>query len=134
MKIAIASNNEQTVAYHLGRAQGFVVVEIEDGQVKGKTYRLVSGVEPVGAGHQHRHGQGCCEEEGGHQHRHGRGEARGLAVVSTIQDCDAVIARGAGPGMVRNLSLAGKKLYLTELTSVDEAVAAYLKGEIQPAT
>jgi len=95
------------------------VVEIEDGQVKGKTYRLVSGVEPVGAGH---------------QHRHGRGEARGLAVASTIQDCDAVIARGAGPGMVRNLSLAGKKLYLTEITSVDEAVAAYLKGEIQPAT
>ena len=134
MKIAIASNNEQTVAYHLGRAQGFVVVEIEDGQVKGKTYRLVSGVEPVGAGHQHRHGRGCCEEEGGHQHRHGRGEARGLAVASTIQDCDAVIARGAGPGMVRNLSLAGKKLYLTEITSVDEAVAAYLKGEIQPAT
>ena len=134
MKIAIASNNEQTVAYHLGRAQGFVVVEIEDGQVKGKTYRLVSGVEPVGAGHQHRHGRGCCEEEGGHQHRHGRGEARGLAVASTIQDCDAVIARGAGPGMVRNLSLAGKKLYLTEITSVDEAVAAYLKGEIQPGT
>jgi predicted Fe-Mo cluster-binding NifX family protein len=55
-------------------------------------------------------------------------------VASTIQDCDAVIARGAGPGMVRNLSLAGKKLYLTEITSVDEAVAAYLKGEIQPAT
>ena len=134
MKIAIASNNEQTAAYHLGRAQGFVVVEIEDGQVKGKTYRLVSGVEPVGAGHQHRHGRGCCEEEGGHQHRHGRGEARGLAVASTIQDCDAVIASGAGPGMVRNLSLAGKKLYLTEITSVDEAVAAYLKGEIQPAT
>jgi predicted Fe-Mo cluster-binding NifX family protein len=55
-------------------------------------------------------------------------------VASTIQDCDAVIARGAGPGMVRNLSLAGKKLYLTEITSVDEAVAAYLKGEIQPGT
>ena len=75
MKIAIASNNEQTVSYHLGRAQGFVVVEIEDGQVKGKTYRSVSGVEPVGAGHQHRHGQGCCEEEGSHQHRHRRREA-----------------------------------------------------------
>lgn len=148
MKVAIASNNEQTVAYHLGRAKGFVIAEIEGEEVKDKTYRPVSETVPVrgarmqmrhGAevgGHGHRHGHGCCDEgeEAGHWHGHGQGAGHGIAVVTTVQDCDAVIARGAGPGMVRNLSAAGKKLYLTEITSVDEVLAAFLKGELKPAT
>ncbi|MER3473547.1 MAG: hypothetical protein C4335_05835 [Armatimonadota bacterium] len=50
----------------------------------------------------------------------------------TVQDCDAVIARGAGAGMIRNLRRAGKTLYLTEITSVDDAITAYLKGEMLP--
>lgn len=147
MKVAVASNNGKTVAYHLGRAQGFVVAEVVGEEVKESTYRPVTESVPArgarlqmrhGAetgGHGHRHGHGCCGEEGEAEHRHGHGQGagRGIAVVTTIQDCDAVIARGAGPGMVRNLTAAGKKLYLTELTSVDEALSAFLKGELKPA-
>ncbi|MEJ5252428.1 MAG: hypothetical protein HPY54_09015 [Chthonomonadetes bacterium] len=135
MKIAVASNNEKTVAYHLGRCKGFVVVEIEDGEVKEKTYRPVPVEEKEaerGAQMRFRHGAGCAH---GHEHHHGvegHGHGHGYLVVATIHDCDAVIARGAGMGMVRNLRNAGKKLYLTEITSVDEAISAYLKGEILP--
>ena len=144
MKVAIASDNEKTVAYHLGRATGFVVAEIEDGEVKDKIYRPVSETAPVGGvrmqvrhgaeagGHGRRRGHGCCheEEEAGHQHGHGQGAEHGIAVVTLLQDCDAVIARGAGTGMMRNLSAAGKKLYLTDKTSVDEALSAFLKSEL----
>ncbi|MGC8784567.1 MAG: NifB/NifX family molybdenum-iron cluster-binding protein [Armatimonadota bacterium] len=148
MKVAIASNNERTVAYHLGRAKGFVVAEIEGGEVKGKSYRPVSEAMPVGGarmqmrhgagagGHGGRHGRGCCHEEEGAERRrgHGQGAGHGIAVVITLQDCDAVIARGAGTGMMRNLSAAGKKLYLTEMTSVDEALSAFLRGELTAVT
>jgi predicted Fe-Mo cluster-binding NifX family protein len=145
MKVAVASHNEKTVAYHLGRAQGFVVAEIEGEEVKEKVYRPVSesGLgrgarlqmrhRAETGGHGHRHGHGCCSEDEGTERGHGQGAGRGIAVVATIQDCDVVIARGAGTGMVRNLTAAGKKLYLTELTSVDEALAAFLKGELKPA-
>lgn len=139
MKIAIASNNERTVAYHLGRCKGFVIVEIEDGEVKEKTYRPVEeGESERSAQMRFRHGAGGAH---GHEHHHGgeghghgheQGQGHGYLVVATIHDCDAVIARGAGMGMVRNLRNAGKKLYLTEITSVDEAISAYLKGEILP--
>lgn len=142
MKIAIASHNGNTVAYHLGRTRGFVVVEIEDGEVKSRTYRLVGDDETtVGArmrhraGGEHRHDHGPYGEHrhdhGAHGHGHGAGH--GAAVVETIRDCDVVIARGAGHGMVRNLTQAKKRLYLTELTSVEEAIAAFLRGELLPA-
>lgn len=148
MKIAVASNNEKTVAYHLGRAKGFVVAEIEGGEIKDKSYRLVDPTVPVGGsrtrmrhgaetgGHGHHHGQGGYHEgeESEQWHGHGQGAGHGIAVVTTLQDCDVVIARGAGTGMMRNLSAAGKKLYLTEMTSLDEALAAFLKGELTAVT
>ncbi len=132
MKIAIASNNQKTVAYHLGRARGFVVVDIEDGEVKSRTYRPVSEDETT-AGARMRHGA-CGGHGPGHGgHGHGQGAGHGTAVVATIHDCDAVVARGAGHGMVRNLAQASKRLYLTELTSVDEVITAFLRGDLLPA-
>lgn len=143
MRVAIASSNERTVAYHLGRAQGFVVVHIEGDEVKERTYRPVSLPAPrrgmhlpmhpgvVGSGHGHRHGHPGHDEEEAGGHRHGHGQGHGVAVVATVQDCDAVISRGAGAGMVRHLKAAGKTLYLTELTSVDDALSAFLRGELR---
>ena len=39
MKIAMASNDEIKIASHLGRTNGFVIVDLEDGKVKDRQYR-----------------------------------------------------------------------------------------------
>jgi predicted Fe-Mo cluster-binding NifX family protein len=50
--------------------------------------------------------------------------------MAAIADCDVVLSRGMGRGMYANLQRAGIRAVLTDVPTVEEAVAAFLAGTL----
>ena len=112
MKIAVASNNGDTVAQHFGRARRFEVLTVEDGAVTGRETRGATG----------RHGTEGAEHEG-----HGGGCQQALAAVA---DCDVLIVGGMGGGAFARCRRAGLEPVLTDARRVEEAALRYARGDL----
>jgi len=106
VKIAIATDDGMTISPHLGRARSFLVVEVEDGRIKNKELRRVAG--------------------GGMRH----GECDHRSMISSIKDCEAVISFGMGWRIYEDFRANGIKPIVTDKPNVEEALEAYLKGEL----
>lgn len=119
MKIAIVTDDGLTIADHFGRARGFVVVTVENGQEIAREVRARAG---------------CCQGEGQHDHGHGHdhhhhGEGHGCAAnAELVTDCDVLLARRMGGGPYRALVAAGVRTVFTDQIEVDEAMTAFLAG------
>ena len=110
MKIAIATDDEKTISPHFGRARGFVILTVENGQVTNRETRQR---------------QNSCD---GHEHEHG-GQQCG-ALVEMIADCAVVLVCQMGGGPYRRLQAAGIRPVFTELTNIDDAVHSLLEGTL----
>lgn len=128
MKIAVASDDGTSISAHLGRAAYYVVFNVEEDRV---VERLVLPKENF---HQHRH-----REHGDDCHRHSDREHRGTGkrseekhrlMFAAVADCQVLIARGMGYGAQRGLQQLGIQPVLTDLVDSDDAVAAFLAGEL----
>lgn len=125
MKIAIVTNDGQTVSQHFGRAAYYLVVEIQDNQVVSYEMRPRRTPHASGQGrqsHTHQPGQ-----------PHGTGpeaDARHASMIAQIQDCDMLIAGGMGTGAVRAMEAAGIRTYLTDIPDINQALNAYVNGEL----
>ena len=119
LKVGVATDDGQTVSAHFGRAQYYLVYDIVDGRVRGKETRAKAshhqpGLEPRAEGH-----------------HHGQAEASLHAnMLSNVRDCEALIAGGMGWGMYEAIKQTGMKPYLTDMASADQAVEAYIKGNL----
>jgi len=122
MKIAAVTEDGVTISQHFGRAPYYVVLTVEDGQVVDREQR-----EKVA------HGRGA----GGHVHV--EGEAHGFDAASQdthgrmaapIADCQVLLARGMGGGAHHSLVQGGIEPVITDLPTIDEAVAGYLAGTL----
>ncbi len=110
MKIAVATNDGQTISVHFGKSQYFMVVTVEDGIVTGKELRDRS-IPFVGA-------STSTIETPKHNTDH-------------LTDCKVVIARGMGGGMFWFLQNNRYRVILTEIASIDRAIEEYLAGRLQ---
>jgi uncharacterized protein len=118
MKIAVVTDDEKTISSHFGRANGFVILTVEDGKVIGReTRQRQNGCDGHGNEHPHDH-------EAGHAGRH-CGE-----LVKIIADCAIVLVCRMGGGMYRQLQAAEIRPVFTELTDIDEAVRSLLEGTL----
>jgi predicted Fe-Mo cluster-binding NifX family protein len=112
----VVEDDGRTISAHFGRARRYLVVNMEGGQIGSREMRdKYSG-----------HGQGAHEEQGPHQH-----ERRHQAMFAAIQDCQHLVAGGMGEPAFRGLQAAGIEPTLTEYRDVDEALAAWLAGELE---
>jgi predicted Fe-Mo cluster-binding NifX family protein len=119
MKVGVVTDDGRTISSHFGRAQYYLVYDIVDGMVKGKEMRPKAshhrpGMEPHVEGHQHGLGEASFHDN----------------MLSNVRDCEALIAGGMGMGMYEAIRGAGIKPFLTEMTSADQAVEAYVKGSL----
>jgi predicted Fe-Mo cluster-binding NifX family protein len=110
-RIAIPSDDRQTIAPHFGRASGFLIYSY-DGSALTSEYRPLGEVAQPG----------CCES--GDQSRHER-------MVAALRDCDVIIAAGMGRGMMSALYEAGIEVALSSLTNAHHA-ADLLVADILP--
>lgn len=114
MKIAAVTDDGKTLHSHFGQAPYYEVVTIENNMVVARERRD----KPA-----HQHGQP-------HEHAAGGGDTHAQGMARVIADCQVVLARGMGQPAFQALQAAGIEPILTEKQTIDEAVNAYLRGEL----
>lgn len=120
MKIAFASNDGQSISAHFGHCACFIVLTVEDGQIKSREVRQAANDAGSAPG---KHGEKECYCHGD------TGQRKRLAVFS---DCDAVMALGMGPGAKAALEAQGiKAAILSAPMEAEQAALAYAHGELQ---
>jgi len=128
MKIAIASDDGATISQHFGRAPFYIVVTVEDGKITGREQRDREHCHQTGtashAGEHHHHG-----DQHEHTHSH-HAPDRHARMASAISDCEAVLAGGMGNNAYNNLLQYGVKPIITDILSIDKAIATYLEGQL----
>ena len=126
MKIAIVTNNGQTISQHFGRASHYAIFSIENGEVKDTEMR-------------ERHtGHKAQQHEHEHHHDHNNNNAHGIgqdekhdAMAKEIADCQVLIAGGMGRGAYMRFFQNGINVIMTDITDIKQAVDAYIKGELK---
>ena len=117
-KIAVATNDQNTVTGHIGRCRSFVVVDIDAGKVVNRETRENTFTHHrMGHEHQHHHGHG----EGHHSHE---------GLINGLRDCRYLISSGGGWRVVEDLKQNNIETLFTDIRLIDEAVDKFIKGEL----
>jgi len=134
LKVAIVTNNGQTVSQHFGRSRYYFIVTIKDEKVVDQEYRE-RGVGHFASGgtHEHHHDHGA-EHDHDHEAGHGYGAEAGhrhSAMAREISDCDMLVAGGMGRGAYDSFKAAGLEVVLTDYQQIDEVIGALLSGTLE---
>lgn len=112
IKIAIPTDDGETINRHFGQARSFKVITLENN-------RLISSELREKASHQHG------------DHSHADGVHPGQQMVESISDCSVLIAGGMGTPAYERATTAGLRVIMTGLSSIDEAVQSYAAGTLE---
>lgn len=127
MKIAAITENGKTISQHFGRAPFYLVLTIENNQVTSREMRDKMG-------HAHFAGEPHSEEGTGQDPRgHGFDPAaqnRHAQMAAAIADCQVLLCGGMGAGAYESMKQAGIQPIVTVIPDIDEALTAYLSGQI----
>jgi predicted Fe-Mo cluster-binding NifX family protein len=125
MKIAAVSEDGMTISQHFGRAPLYVVLTVEDGTIVGRETRDKLG-------HTHFAAEAHSHEAHGRDSRgHGfdaASQSKHQQMVSAIDDCEVLLARGMGAGAYESLRKAKIRPLVTDVANIDDAARQYLKG------
>jgi len=126
MRVAIASDDQKTLAFHLGRCQGFVMVEIEDGKEVKRWY-----VTNTFAHTHHFGGHGEGHHHGDHGYNHGGQGHNHQGLLDLLQGVSYVVSRGMGRRLYDDLIRHGYQPFLTRKSSVDEVIKGIASGSLR---
>ena len=122
MKIAVATDDNQKVAGHVGRCRAFIVFETNESQILNKEIRENSFTH-----HGHHH------ENGEEHHNHGEGHGRGHDhhnLIDGLKDCQVLIFNHGGWRLIEDLKAHNITPVLTDERLAEDAVTKYIKGEL----
>ena len=123
MKIAVISEDGNTISQHFGRAPLYVVVTVEDGEIVSKETRDKTGHHSFAGQHQ--------DTAPGERHGYGAGaQSRHASMMESIADCQVLIAGGMGWGAYESLKSHNIEGVVTDIADIDEAVKLYLDGKL----
>jgi len=121
MKIAIVTDDGESISAHFGRARSYAVVTVENGVVVGRELRPKSAP----------HGDGAIRDEADDgSHDSPAAHARHDVMIAPITDCSCLIARGMGRGAYDRITAAGIQAVVTDLVDADEAALECAAGRI----
>ncbi len=125
MKIAVATEDGNTISAHFGRSPYFAIYEIENDQIVNKEKRQNTFTGHFSGGQHREHSQ----------HGHGRGDAQGHQTVAEgLKDCTTVISHGMGLKAWEDLRAKGIEMIVTDETDIENAIEMYLAGELEDKT
>jgi len=106
-KVAIASDDEVHISHHFGRAEGYVVFEINEGEIVMYEYRSNIGM----------HSGQCvsCDH---------------VAMIGNIKDCDFVISYGMGRCIYNDLVSNGIKPVVTDEETVGRTLHSFIENKL----
>ena len=124
MKIAAITEDGNTISQHFGRAQYYLVAEVKNGEIVGRELRTKVG-----------HAQFANDphpvEKPGQPHgMDATSHNRHLQMTEAIADCEVLLCRGMGMGAYESMKTLGIRPIVTDIESIDEAVMAYVEGNI----
>ena len=114
-KIAVASDDQRTIAGHFGRTRGFMIYSVEDIRVTDKQY-----LSTTFTGHAQGHHQNSD-----HDHQHHPSHRR---ILDALRNAEVVISRGMGRRLLEDFERAGKTVFVTVTEYTDQAVEQYIEG------
>ena len=117
MKIAIPSNDQQTISGHFGRTAGFVIIYIEDGKVINKEYKKNNFTE---------HAQGQHHQE---NHQHGGNHSHD-GIFEALGDCKIVIAGGMGQRLYNDFAQKRIQIFVTKEKNIDKAIDLFIENNL----
>jgi len=120
MKVAVISDDTRTVSAHFGRAEYFLVYEIQDDTVKGKEMRPKPS---------HQHSSTITQLQNGTD-KTPKETSFHDSMLASVRDCEVVIAGGMGYGMYSTMTQAGIKVFITDIVLADAAVKEYVAGNL----
>jgi predicted Fe-Mo cluster-binding NifX family protein len=118
MKLAIVTDDHQTISAHFGRALFYEVFTIEADKVIARQTLVRSNPQILAVGGEHK-----PETEHPHQHDHS-------AMIVPIADCKVLVTRGMGMGAHISLKEHGIQPIITDIHEIQDAVDAYLAGTL----
>jgi predicted Fe-Mo cluster-binding NifX family protein len=113
-KIAITTDDGETISSHFGQAQYFQVVTVDGDRKAASEMRAKA---------RHQHGQAHDHDEPGAVHP-------GQAMVEAISDCQVLITGGMGEPALYRAQAVGLQVFLTGEKQIDKALEAYRKGRL----
>jgi predicted Fe-Mo cluster-binding NifX family protein len=113
MKIAFPTDDGETISKHLGQAQYFQVITVEEGQVQASERREK-------ASHSHND----------QAHEHEAGMHPGQQMIEAIRDCQVLISGGMGQPMYNRAVSSGMQVFLTAEDRIEDALEAYRQGKL----
>ncbi len=116
MKIAVITDDQQTISQHFGRAAYYAIFTVEGGQI------VERKIVPKPAHHHPNHHD---PHHGGGHHDHDHG-----SMIDPIANCQVILVRGMGTGAYNALTARGIQPIITDIREIDQAVSAYLAGSI----
>ena len=127
MKIAIVSDDNQTVSQHFGRAENYLVVSLEQDEIcERKTLTKPGRCRTTSRGRgQHSHTENARGSGFGHQ---AKGAHRDM--FENIMDCDILITGGMGRGAYLDLQELGTRPIVTDISNIETAIEAVLDNTI----
>lgn len=124
MKIAAITDDGQTISQHFGRAAYYLVATVENGQIVNRELRDKLG-------HAHFMNQPHADEQPGQLHgMDAISHNKHLQMAESIADCEALLCRGMGMGAYESMKALGIRPVVTDIAAIDEAVMAYVGGNI----
>ena len=111
MKIMIPSNDKVSLAARSGRAQWFMIFDIENKKIVNTTEKA-NNHEP----HHHAHG-----EEHSHDHGHSHAD-----MIEQLEGCNLVITKKVGPHFGAELKAANIEVKICQADSIEDALKPYL--------
>jgi predicted Fe-Mo cluster-binding NifX family protein len=124
VKIAVVTNNGETISRHFGRARSYLVVTVEDGEVIAQELRPKANHDDFA---RHQHGA----DEPGRTRGYGHGsQAKHTAMAEAIGDCDLLIAGGMGQGAFESLQAVGIEPVITDERDISEAIRRFIQDDL----
>lgn len=123
MKIACITDDGITISQHFGRAPYYAVLTVENGQIVARELRDKMGHN------QFAHGE-HAEAHGAHHGTDPDSHDKHIRMAGAISDCEALLCRGMGWGAYESMKRLGIKPVVTDIANVEDAVKAYVAGNI----
>jgi len=129
VKIAVVTDDNETISYHIGRAMKFSVLTVDEGQIVSREIRERTGhldYQLERSKGQTRH-QGDPGETGDGRHS----GADHWSWLKLIFDCKVVLTRGMDQRAYIGLRCMGIQPIITDIPEIKKAVQAVIDGNIK---
>ncbi len=116
MKVFIPSDDEKNIAKHFGRALGFLIVELEEKNIKSKKY-----IKNDITNHNHSHGE---HSHSSHNHDHSN-------IFRALEDCNTVIAGGMGRRLYDEFQEKNINVFISTEYNIDNALELFMNNKLE---